>query len=177
MTLRKLSAFAPLAVLVGSAIHVAVAGFDHAPGGGAAFEISGWVVLALGLALSAAFFAGATGSARSSVATKAGHAYGSLVLALGGTAVYAALEVLEGHLHAGGALRALAVSLPIAALVLAIARRAGGCATVAGARFAATLRSRRLPAACRVAGFRRRTLVPRHVGADARRGRAPPLFA
>jgi hypothetical protein len=179
MTIRKLAAYAPLAVLVGSLVHLAAAGVEHAPGGRNALPLLVGLGAALALCLAASFCDGALGSFRRSVTTRGQAVSGTLALALAGIGAYALIELLEGHAGAGGALRALAAALPAAGLVLALARRATRAAAGAGSRLAGALASvptcgagaRRLPAS------RRRTLVRRRRDAGVRSGRAPPIPA
>jgi len=179
MTIRKLAAYAPLAVLVGALVHVAAAGVEHAPGGPNALPLLVGLGAALGLCLAASFCDGAFGSFRRSVATRRQAVFGTLALALAGIGSYALIELAEGHAGTAGALRALAAALPAAALVLALARRATRAAAGAGLRLAAA--QDRVPSrgagVGRVPASRYRTFARRRRGAGVRSGRAPPLPA
>jgi hypothetical protein len=179
MTIRKLAGHASLAVLVGALVHVAAAGVEHAPGGSNALPLLVGLCAVLGLCLAASFRDGALGSFRRRVATRRQAVTGTVALALAGIGSYAVIELLEGHAGSGGALRALAAAFPVAALVLALARRASHAAADAGSRLAgafAPVPSRGAPAA-RIPASRRRTFSRRRRGADARCGRSPPLPA
>ena len=177
MTIRKLAAHLPLAVLVGAVVHVAAAGGDHAPGGHNSFALLASLSVALVLALGSAFFGGVLGTFRRSIATRRDLVYGTLALALAGTGSYALIELLEGHVGSGGALRALAASFPVAALVVALSRKAARVAEAAGSRFAAWRpRNSGHRTVTRVAAQRRRRFAYRRLGAETRRGRAPPVF-
>jgi len=180
MTFRKLVAFVPLAMLVGAILHVAATGFEHAPGRSSAPLLALAIGGALSLALVGAFCRGALSRGLEglprSIATSGDLAYGTVALALAGTGSYALIELLEGHVGATGAMRALLASLPVAALVLELWRRATHAAEAAGTRLCA-----RRPALARgplhVPTRRRRTTACRRLGDATRRGRSPPLFA
>ncbi len=179
MTIRKLAAYAPLALLVGALVHVAAAGVEHAPGGRNALPLLVGLGAALGLCLAASFCDGAFGSFRRRIATRRQTVVGTVALALAGIGSYAVIELLEGHTGLGGAIRALAAAIPAAALVLALARRANRAAAEAGTRLAGALAPvpSRGAGAQRIPASRRRTFARRRRGADARRGRSPPLPA
>jgi hypothetical protein len=179
MTIRKLAAYASLALLVGALVHIAAAGVGHAPGGRNAFPLLLGLCAALGLCLTASFCDGAFGSFRRRVTTWRQAVVGTVALALAGIGSYAVIELLEGHVGLGGTLRALAAAFPAAALVLALARRATRAAADAGTRLAGALApvpSRGL-SATRIPASRRRTFARRRRGAGARCGRSPPLPA
>jgi hypothetical protein len=180
MTFRKLAAYAPLAMLVGAILHVAAAGFEHAPGRSSAPFLALAIGGALSLALVAAFCRGALsrglGGLPQSIATKADLAYGTVALALAGSGSYALIELLEGHVGSGGTLRALVASLPVAGLVLALWRRATHAAEAAGSRFSAT-RAVQSRGPLHIPTRRRRATANRRLGDGTRRGRSPPLFA
>jgi hypothetical protein len=179
MTFRKLAAYVPLAVLVGAILHVAATGFEHAPGRSSAPLLALAIGGALSLALVAAFCCGALsrgiGGLPQSIATKGDLAYGTVALAMAGTGSYALIELLEGHVGATGAMRALLASLPVAAFVLELWRRATHAAEAAGTRLLAAspvLAHGPLHVPTR----RRRTTACRRLGDGSRRGRSPPLF-
>jgi hypothetical protein len=190
MTLRKLSAFLPLALLVGALVHVAGSGFGHAPGGrfaGAFFVLLGATLLAT---LATVFVAAARAALRgrtlaapiawapSDIATARSSVKSVAGLALAGTAAYLALELCEGHAGLGGALRALVASVPIATLVAVLARRAERAAALAGSACAAALVAAQRPALAApvLLTERRRSFRLDRGRARACRGRAPPLF-
>jgi hypothetical protein len=190
MTLRKLSAFLPLALLVGVLVHVAGSGFGHAPGGRFAPTLLGWLGATL-LAAPAAVFAAAvlatlrrrtvgpqSAWAPSHIATARSSVKSIASLALAGTAAYLALELLEGHAGLGGSLRALFASVPVAALVTMMARRAERAAAWAGSACAAALTPAFRPALTPpiILLRPRRSFRLGRAGARVSRGRAPPLF-
>jgi hypothetical protein len=179
MTFRKLVAYAPLAMLVGAILHVAAAGFEHAPGRSNAPLLTLAIGGALSLALVAAFCRGALshglGALPDSIATTGGLAYRTVALALAGTGSYVLVELLEGHVGATGATRALLASLPVAALVLELWRRATHAAEAAGTRLSAA-RPVLAHGLLHVPTRRRRTTACRRLGDGSRRGRSPPLF-
>jgi hypothetical protein len=180
MTIRRLTAYLPLAAVVGAGVHVAGAGFAHAPGGERAVPFLGTLAASLAFTLAAIFLAGAIGTLRPSIATKRSRVQGvasTLALAVAGTAVFAAIEALEGHLPLGGAMRALAASFPLAALVLAVSQRAALSMVRAGARFkAAAFASVAIAAPpFRLPTRRHRVLARHRYLATATRGRAPPV--
>ncbi|MBD5635288.1 MAG: hypothetical protein IAI49_12495, partial [Candidatus Eremiobacteraeota bacterium] len=135
MSIRRLSAYVPPAVLVGAGVHVAASGFEHVPGGQRAGALFALLAAAIVFALGAAFLAGAAGRLPLSIATGQRRVYGILTLALAGTAAYALIEAMEGHIGLGGLTRALLASFPLAALVLAVSRRAEAAAVEAGSCF------------------------------------------
>jgi hypothetical protein len=165
-------------MLVGVAVHVAAAGFDHAPGGRSAPVFLGGVGLALALALASAFIAGVLGRSYFPIATGGGRAYRILALALAGFAVYLGVEAFEGDVDLAECLRAAAAALPAAALVLGLAGRAARVASRAGSRFAAACKHvRREPEPSRVHAEERPAFALRRRARSPKRGRAPPLFA
>jgi hypothetical protein len=179
MTFRKLAAYAPLAMLVGAILHVAATGFEHAPGRSSAPLLALAIGGALALALVGAFCRGAgsrgLGGLPQSIATEGDLVYGTIALALAGTGSYALIELLEGHVGITGAMRALLASLPVAALVLALWRRASRAAEVAGSRLSAP-RAVLAHGPLHVPTRRRRASASRSLGDGTRRGRSPPLF-
>ena len=178
MTLRRLPAAAILALLVAVLAHVAGVGFDHAPGSAHAAALLGTLGVSLFFALAAAFCGGALRGRGPSIATTAASGYSALGLAAGGFAGYALIELFEGHLTLGGALRALVAVVPVALGVAFAARTIAAAAQRAGARFAGFVRVRGRRAAPRHPAHGRSRL--RAVSAFARRasrGRAPPALA
>jgi len=179
MTFRKLAAYVPLAMFVGAILHVAAAGFEHAPGRSNAPLLALGIGGALALALLAAFCRGALSRSFAglpqSIATKGDLAYGTVALALAGTGSYALIELLEGHVGSAGALRALLASLPVAALVLELWRRVTQAAESAGTRLASA-RAVVARGPLHVPRRRRRTTACRRLGDETRRGRSPPLL-
>jgi len=137
MTLRRLPASLALAALVGVLAHLAAFGFEHAPGGAGAPKLLGSLLAALALAGLLAFLGAALGRAPKAIATKVPRAYGVAALAAGGFASYGLIELAEGHLGLGGALRALLAVAPIAAIVGGVAAKIGSVAERAGAALAA----------------------------------------
>lgn len=190
MTLRKLSAFLPWALLVGALVHAAGSGFGHAPGGRFALELLGLLGATVLATLATVFVAALlatlrtrAGSPRSAwapsdIATGRSSVKSIAGLALAGTAAYLALELLEGHASLGGGLRALLASVPVAALVALLSCRAERAAGRAGTACAAALGPADRPASIRpiVLPERRPSFPLRRVTARARRGRAPPHF-
>jgi hypothetical protein len=166
-------------VLVGAGAHVAATGIDHGPGGAHATELLLGLAVALGLALAGAFTAGVFGTLPPAIATKGRRRYGALQLALAGTLAYILIELAEGHaLGSAALLRALAASLPLAALVLTIARRGAAAAAGAGARFAqGAAGAQALLPSFDGRASRRHGPAPRRPDLSPERGRAPPLFA
>jgi len=190
MTLRKLSAFLPSALLVGALVHVTGSGFGHAPGGRFAAAFLVLLGATLVATLTTAFIAAALAALRRRTAA-ASKAFGPrdittarsnvksiASLAVAGTAAYLALELCEGHAGLGGGLRALFASIPIAALVALLARRAERAAARAGSACAAALvaADRAAFAEPILLTERRRSLRLDRGRARASRGRAPPVF-
>jgi len=178
MSLRRLPGAALLAALVAVLAHVAGAGFDHAPGAAHAPDLLGSLGAALALAVLATFFGGAFRGVRPSIATSTGGGKSLLGLAAGGFAGFLAIELLEGHLALGGALRALGAVLPAALAVMLAAGRIGRAAGLAGARFASFARSRGGAVAAALTSLGRARLAAADFpGCSRARGRAPPLLA
>jgi hypothetical protein len=180
MRLGKLAAGVPAALLVGVMVHIAAAGFDHAPGGRSAVPLAVGLTVALLLSLAVAFGRGAGGSVYRSIATPGELAYATLALGLAGTASYLAIEFLEGHTGAGEALRALTASFPAAILVLTLLRRARRAAANAGTRLRSFFQHRhgdRVSQPRFVAHEQIRRFSRRRRAARPHAGRAPPLFA
>jgi hypothetical protein len=177
MRLGKLAAAAPLAMLTGAGIHLAVAGFDHAPGGAEAPALLGILVATLALALGGALLAGMFGAPRLLIATRQAAAYQTLGLALAGIVAFVLAESLEGNLAAGRLVPAVAAALPVAALVLAVAGRLASALREAGSRLRCEASAARSRALGRVPAIRRRTPFGGIRRRTTTRGRAPPLFA
>jgi hypothetical protein len=184
MTLRKLSAFVPSALVVAVGAHVAAAGIGHAPGGDRAGNLIAWTGAWLAVGLFGAFLSGLLGieaspsaGSRRSIATRRRRGYGVVALGLAGTAAYAAVEVAEGHLAAGGVLRALVASFPLATVVAALARAAGSVAVRAGSRLGRLVERAVRRGEAPVQRFRRaRPVACVRLTLFSGGGRAPPLF-
>jgi hypothetical protein len=187
MTIRKLSAFVPSALVVAVGAHVAATGLGHAPGGNGAGTLLAWIGAWLAMGLSSAFLSGllgtrtarpGTANVRPSIATRRRRAYGVVALALGGTVAYAAVELAEGHLAAGGLLRALVASLPLAAIVAHVARTAGSAAVQVGTRLGRLAEKHARPADAPFEPARHdRRFARGRLALFSGGGRAPPLFA
>jgi hypothetical protein len=184
MTLRKLSAFVPSALVVAVGAHLAAAGIGHAPGGERAGNLIAWIGAWLAVSLFGAFLSGLLGIAalpregfRRSIATRGRRAYDAVALGVAGTVAYAAVEIAEGHLAAGGLLRALVASFPLATVVAALARAAGSVAVRAGSRLGRLLERQVRRSGAPVAPSRDARLVARiRLALFSGGGRAPPLF-
>jgi len=177
MTFRRLAVAVPLAMLTGAGIHLAVAGFEHAPGGPEGPALLGILLATSALALGGSFLAGLLAAPRLLIATRRPAAYRTLGLALAGVAAYALAECLEGNVATGGLIRAITVSLPVAALVLGLASRLAGTLRDAGSRLRGEASANRSRALGRVPAVRRRTLPRGARRGTPIRGRAPHLFA
>jgi hypothetical protein len=137
MSLRRLPASLALAALVGVLAHLAAFGSEHAPGGAGAPVLLGSLLAALALASLVAFLDAALRRSPAPIATKVPRGYAVTALAAAGFASYGLIELAEGHLALGGALRALLGVLPIAAIVSGVATKIGWAAERAGAALAA----------------------------------------
>jgi len=180
MTLRRLPAALALSALVGVLVHLAAFGLEHAPGRSHAPALLAAVLAGLGLAALVTFIgaalarvAGGRLRPASAIATRLAPIYTVFGLASAGFGAFALIELAEGHLSLGGALRALAVALPVASLVLFAASHCGRAIEQAGDAFA---RFARRPQVARITiGRRTRALAFAPVRArGTRRGRAPP---
>jgi hypothetical protein len=186
MTIRKLSAFVPSAMVVALGAHVAAAGLGHAPGGDRAGTLIAWIGAWLAMGLSTRFLSGllrldaavAGAASPQTIATKRRRAYRVVALAIGGTAAYAAVELAEGHLAAGGLVRALVAAFPLATVVAALTRAAGSAAARAGSRLGRFAERQFSSADAPFEPARNvRSFVRTRLGLFRGGGRAPPLFA
>lgn len=177
MPLRWLWVGFPLAVLVAVLAHVTAFGSDHAAGGAYATALSGILAGALTLRLGVAFARSAR-SVRGTFATRYDLGKSALLLAIFAALAFAGIELSEGHAIFGAGLVPLVALLPIAFLVLVVARRVDRFAARVGSLAAVYLRR---PTRRVVAAFVRRSRSRAGAAAvhDRRvaRGRAPPLAA
>jgi hypothetical protein len=197
MSFRRLLVAGPLALLVAMAAHAAGFGSSHLLGGSAGADLAGvglaWLALLaivgiMAVALGAPFRAGSHAASRAPAGSASRALAESLpgggnpamlaaTLALGGSAFYVALEVLEGHAPQGSLL-ALVTILPLAVGV-ALAARLGlawiARAGVSLAAFAHTeFRAENLWMGPALVPARTARATPAHAH---RRGRAPPSRA
>ena len=184
MGLRRLLAASPLAVVVAVAAHVAGFGSSHALGGALGVDIARLALIWLGLVAAGGLLWAAAWARPASLPTLASRLLAPLpgggrftalaaTIAVGGTAVFTALEALEGHpgLPTLASLLALAVAaLMLSALVQLAARAIAGLgltlATLADACVNLAAPVRVIPARARIARPNPAALL--------RRGRAPP---
>ncbi len=174
MYMRRLPIAAPLALLVAVLAHAAAFGDQHAAG----MSHAATLLVVIGVALSAALCAGFVDAAlrpKAAIATSGRPAYFGAALVFGGLAAFWAIELLEGHLQLGGALRGSLAVVPAAVVVGWAARRAAVLSERAGSALASlhavacAIERLAIPVALTAP-------VPVHTAhiVERRRGRAPP---
>ncbi len=188
MLFRRLLAASPLALVVAVAAHAAGFGSSHLLGGAYGLDVLRLALAWLGLvAVGGTIWAGLAASRQSLKANAArlldalpasGRFAGlALSLALGGTAIFSALEATEGHLDAPSLPSLAALGLGAAA-VAAFVRLAAWAIAAIGASLASLTRE----IVARPQAQARLTLAParvRHADPSVAlwRGRAPPYTA